>query len=68
MNPTDDNDLQFDELMDIMSSLGEYNKTEEKDPDIFCKEKANELLERRGLPDLDEILEVFYDAKPEYRL
>ena len=48
------------EAADLMSA--------QRDPYLVAELAIDKQLKKKGLPNLEDILEVFYEARPEYKL
>ncbi len=53
------------ELMDVINQMFESQET---DPYNVAEIEMNKQLKKKGLPSMEKILEVFYEARPEYEL
>ncbi len=60
---TQDSDLTYDHIQKMAAMMAE-----EQDPYSNAKRRMDTQLEKKGLPCMEDILEVFYEARPEYKL
>ena len=53
---------------ELMSVINQMFEGEETDPYKIAEIEMNKQLQKKELPCLKEILQVFYEARPEYEL